>query len=174
MACDNITLKGILLDCSSSLGGIKKVWMTQYSDVESVTMDDTSQMIKTITLKSSKTWSPFEFRRGTSSMTSTLNVDESTGTNYVSTELNLIFTKMDTAKRIEVAGMAIGQLACVVLDSNGHYWYLGKDDYVSSSAGTGQTGTAKGDQNAYNITLSTESESYPYEIDPTFAAETFN
>ena len=55
MACDNITLKGILLDCSSSLGGIKKVWMTQYSDVESVTMDDTSQMIKSITLKSSKT-----------------------------------------------------------------------------------------------------------------------
>lgn len=55
MACDNITLKGILLDCSTSLGGIKKVWMTQYSDVESVTMDDTSQMIKSITLKSSKT-----------------------------------------------------------------------------------------------------------------------
>lgn len=106
-------------------------------------------------------------------MTSTLTVDETAGTNYVTTEVSLVFTKMDTAKRIEVAGMAIGQLAVVVLDSNGHYWYVGYDDYVSSSAGTGQTGTAKSDSNAYNITLSADSESYPYEIDPTFAKTAF-
>ena len=35
---------------------------------------------------------------------------------------------------------------------------------MPASAGTGVTGTAKGDQNAYTITLSTDSESYPYEL----------
>jgi hypothetical protein len=93
-----------------------------------------------------------------------LNVDETAGTNYVSNELALVFTKMETKKRIEIAALSIGQLVVVVEDSNGKYWFLGKDDYVSASAGTGVTGTAKGDQNAYTLTLATDSESYPYEL----------
>ena len=38
MGCP-ITLKGISLNCESSLGGIKEVWITQYSDVKTVTVD---------------------------------------------------------------------------------------------------------------------------------------
>lgn len=159
-----ITLAGITLDCESSVGGIKRVFITQYSDVKSVAMDETQEKIKTITLESSKKWYEYQFRKGTGSLTSTLNVDETTGANYVSNELSLVFTKMETTKRIEIAALSIGQVAVVVEDSNGKYWYLGKDDYVSASAGSGTSGTAKGDQNAYTITLSTDSLSYPYEL----------
>lgn len=77
---------------------------------------------------------------------------------------------METTKRIEVQAMSIGQLAAIAIDSNGKAWYFGKrglqDDYVSASAGTGQTGTAKSDSNNYTVTLSTESEQWPFEIDP--------
>lgn len=159
-----ITLAGITLDCESSVGGIKRVFITQYSDVKSVALDEDQQKIKTITLESSKKWYEYQFRKGTGSLTSTLNVDETTGANYVTNELSLVFTKMETAKRIEIAALSIGQVAVVVEDSNGKYWYLGKDDYVSASAGSGTSGTAKGDQNAYTITLSTDSLSYPYEL----------
>lgn len=159
-----ITLAGITLDCESSVGGIKRVFITQYSDVKSVALDEDQQKIKTITLESEKRWYEYQFRKGTGSLTSTLNVDETTGANYVTNELSLVFTKMETAKRIEIAALSIGQLAVVVEDSNGKYWYLGKDDYVSASAGSGTSGTAKGDQNAYTITLSTDSLSYPYEL----------
>lgn len=162
MAC-LITLNGITLDCQPSLGGIKRVWITQYSDVQSVTVGD-DNMIESITLAAEAKWYEYQFRKATGSLTSTLNVDESAGVNYVSNELALVFTKMETAKRIEIAALSIGQLAVVVEDSNGHYWFLGKDDYVSASAGTGVTGTAKGDQNAYTLTLSTDSDSYPYEL----------
>lgn len=162
MAC-LITLNGITLDCQPSLGGIKRVWITQYSDVESVVVGD-DNMIESITLAAEAKWYEYQFRKATGSLTSTLNVDESAGVNYVSNELALVFTKMETAKRIEIAALSIGQLAVVVEDSNGHYWFLGKDDYVSASAGTGVTGTAKGDQNAYTLTLSTDSDSYPYEL----------
>lgn len=162
MAC-LITLNGITLDCQPSLGGIKRVWITQYSDVESVVVGD-DNMIESITLAAEARWYEYQFRKATGSLTSTLNVDESAGVNYVSNELALVFTKMETAKRIEIAALSIGQLAVVVEDSNGHYWFLGKDDYVSASAGTGITGTAKGDQNAYTLTLSTDSDSYPYEL----------
>lgn len=163
MAC-LITLNGITLDCQPSLGGIKKVWLTQYSDVTGVTVDPENNMISDIT--NAGEWYEYQFRKATGSLTSTLNVDETAGTNYVSNELSLVFTKMETAKRIEIAALSIGQLCAIVLDSNGHYWFLGKDDYVSASAGAGNTGTAKGDQNAYTLTLSTDSDSYPYEIDP--------
>lgn len=159
-----ITLAGITLDCESSVGGIKRVFITQYSDVKTVTMDEGQEKIKTITLETGKQWYEYQFRKGTGSLTSTLNVDETTGANYVSNELSLVFTKMETAKRIEIAALSIGQVAVVVEDSNGKYWYLGKDDYVSASAGSGTSGTAKGDQNAYTITLSTDSLSYPYEL----------
>lgn len=159
-----ITLAGITLDCESSVGGIKRVFITQYSDVKSVEMDETQEKIKTITLEAEAKWYEYQFRKGTGSLTSTLNVDETTGANYVSNDLSLVFTKMETTKRIEIAALSIGQVAVVVEDSNGKYWYLGKDDYVSASAGSGTSGTAKGDQNAYTITLSTDSLSYPYEL----------
>lgn len=163
MAC-LITIAGITLDCESSLGGIKQVWITQYDNVKSVTVDDDTNQISAITLEEDAKWYNYQFRKGTGSLTSTLNVDETAGTNYVSNELALVFTKMETKKRIEIAALSIGQLVVVVEDSNGKYWFLGKDDYVSASAGTGVTGTAKGDQNAYTLTLATDSESYPYEL----------
>lgn len=163
MAC-LITIAGITLDCESSLGGIKQVWITQYDNVKSVTVDDKTNQISAITLEEDAKWYNYQFRKGTGSLTSTLNVDETAGTNYVSNELALVFTKMETKKRIEIAALSIGQLVVVVEDSNGKYWFLGKDDYVSASAGTGVTGTAKGDQNAYTLTLATDSESYPYEL----------
>ena len=163
MAC-LITIAGITLDCESSLGGIKQVWITQYDNVKSVTVDDKTNQISAITLEADAKWYNYQFRKATGSLTSTLNVDESAGVNYVSNELALVFTKMETKKRIEIAALSIGQLVVVVEDSNGKYWFLGKDDYVSASAGTGVTGTAKGDQNAYTLTLATDSESYPYEL----------
>lgn len=154
------TLAGITLDCTTSQGGIKKVWIADYNDVEPTLSEqgDTIDMID-----KSESFKGFEFRRGTASMTHTLTADETTGVNYVTTELSLVFTKMDTKKRIEMAALSIGQLAVIVLDSNGVYWYLGYDDYVSASAGGGETGTAKGDRNAYTLTLKTESATYPYE-----------
>lgn len=161
MDCSSITLAGITMDCAPSLGGIKRVWLTQYKD-NVATLDAETKMVASFA--DDTVWYEYQFRKGTGSLTSTLTVDETAGTNYVTNELALVFTKMETAKRMEIAAMSVGHLCAVVEDSNGKYWFLGYDDYVSASAGTGVTGTAKGDQNAYTITLSTDSESYPYEL----------
>lgn len=170
MAC-NVTLAGIVTDCDASLGGIKEVYIAQYADIKSVTVDPESKMISAIEKEASTKWYNYAFRKNTGSLTSTLTVDATAGTNYVANELALVFTKMETSKRIEIAALSVGQLAVIVKDANDKYWYLGKDEYVSASAGTGVTGTAKGDQNAYTITLSCDSITYPYEIDPTKIAE---
>ena len=172
------TLKGITLDCSHSLGGIKTVYIANYNDVTDIKYNAstgsttgstsgatyTGDTITGITMASGTTFKPYQFRKQTGSMTSTLTVDETAGVNYVSTELSLVFTKMETKKRIELSALSVGQLAVIVEDSNGTFWYLGKDDYVSATAGGAQSGTAKGDGNNYTLTLRDESDTYPYEI----------
>lgn len=161
MACLQ-TLGGISLDCASSVGGIKEVYIANYNSISGVEVENS--IITDIATDGAVVFNKYEFRKQTGSMTSTLNVDETAGINYVSTELNLVFTKMETAKRIEIAALAVGQLAVIVKDGNNKYWYLGYNDYVSATAGSANTGTAKGDSNNYSITLKDESDSFPYEV----------
>ena len=159
------TLKGISLDCESSMGGIKAVYLANFEDVKGVTLDTAGEKITGFTMTEGVKFKEYQFRKNTGSMNSTLTADESTGLNYVTTEVSLVFTKMETAKRIEMTALAQAQLAVIVLDSNGIYWYTTKDEYAAASAGTGETGTAKSDRNAYGLTLTSENNTYPFEID---------
>lgn len=164
MAYCNQSLAGITLDCTNNMGGIKTAYIANFDDVKEVDVNETSGVISGLTMAEGATFKPYQFRKGTSSMTSTLTADETNGLNYVTTELSLVFTKMDTAKRVEMSALSLGQLAVIVLDSNGIYWYITPDDYAAASAGTGETGTAKGDRNAYTLTLTAENTTYPIEI----------
>lgn len=185
MAICTQTLGGISLDCTTSQGGIKSVWIADYNAVKPsvavVTPDEAEyngnteeyKKVTGFTTGSLDVFKKYEFRRGTANLTETHTADETTGNNFVTAELSLVFTKKDTAKRVEMAALSVGQLAVIVLDSNGKYWYMGIDDYVSASAGGSESGTAKSDRNAYTITLKTESNSYCYEVDPkVFASAT--
>lgn len=165
MSYCNQTLAGITLDCTNNMGGIKTVWIANYNDVASYAID--GDVITGFTMDEGVKFKPYQFRKGTSSMNSELTADESNGLNFVTTTLNLVFTKMETAKRIEMAALSVAQLAVIVLDSNGIYWYITPDEYASASAGTAETGTAKGDRNAYTLTLTTENTSYPIEVSKT-------
>jgi hypothetical protein len=165
----NQTLAGITLDCTNNKGGIKTVYIANFGDVTG--FEENEGVITGITMNGEAKFKPYQFRKNTSSMNSTLTADETNGLNYVTTEVSLVFTKMDTAKRVEMAALSLGQLAVIVLDSNGIYWYITPDDYASASAGTGETGTAKGDRNAYTLTLSVENDSYPIEIAESALAE---
>lgn len=160
----NQTLNGLGLSCSTSLGGVKEAYIANYADVTAKTLDSESGVITALEMADGATFKSYAFRKQTGSMTSTLNVDETNGINYVSTELNLVFTKLETVKRLEMTALSQGQLAVIVKDSNNKYWYLGYDDYVSATAGSAETGVAKGDRNAYTLTLRDESDTYPFEI----------
>ena len=159
----NQTLAGITLDCTNSMGGIKCVYIANYGDVSGVTVGDDGEITE-ISMTSSAKFKPYQFRKQTGSLTSTLNVDETSGLNFVSSELSLVFTKQETSKRLEIAALSIGQLAVIVEDCNGVFYYLGKDDYVSASAGGANTGTSKSDANSYNLILKDESITYPHTI----------
>ena len=151
-------------DCETTMGGIVEAYSANYSDdiITPPSPDDDYAGISV----SGDGFQKYQMRRGVSSMTSTLNADPANGVNYVTTEVVLTFAKMTLVKRDEIAKLAVGQLCVVVKDANGKHWLLGAEHPVMASAGTGQTGTAMGDANNYQITLQDNSSTFPYEVNP--------
>ena len=170
MACSQV-LNGIAADCQTNVGGVREVYIANYSDVTAIEVDDSSNMIKTITMADSAKFKKYAFKKNTSSMTSTLNVDPANGVNFVQTDLSLVFAKQETVKRMEVAKLSLGELRVIVLDANGKSWFLGQEEFVSATAGTAETGVNRTDGNKYTITLTDYSSSYPYEVTPTIVAD---
>lgn len=162
------TLNGLSRDCSANMGGIVEVMIANHDDVTGVTIAD--GIISTISMASSAKFKRYNFAKNTGSLTSTYNLDAASGVKYVTSDLLLQFNRMETTKRVEITALAIGDLAVIVKDANGKYWYLGKDEPVNASAGDGQTGTARGDANRYTITLQDESLEMPYEVDGSIVA----
>ena len=169
MSCSQV-LNGIAADCQTNVGGIREIYIANYDDVSAVTLDETSNMIKTITMVDTAKFKKYAFKKNTSSMTSTLNVDPANGVNFVQTDLTVVFAKQETVKRMEIAKLSLGELRVIVLDANGKYWFLGQEEFVSATSGTAETGTNRTDGNRYQIVLTDYSSSYPYEVDPSIVA----
>lgn len=166
--CPNQTIAGLCKDCEGSLGGIVTVYLANYQDnIFTVTSGAVSAV------NSAVSFYEYQFRKNTGSMTSTLNIDPANGVNFVSTDLDLVFSRMETKKRIEMAALSVGQLAGIVKDANGKYYALGVSEPLEASAGDGQTGTARTDGNRYHIVLTDNQESFPPLIpDDVFATVT--
>lgn len=155
------TLNGISTDCSMSIGGLKIVYIANYDDVASTAI--TNGEVTAITMNGTAKFKKYQFRRNTASMTSTLAVDPTNGST-VSTDVVLSFLRQETAKRIEISALSVGELVVLAEDGNGKVWYLGKDFPVMASAGTGESGTNYTDGNRYSITLQDNSLDWPYEV----------
>lgn len=164
MACKSFALAGIGLGCKDHTGGIKEIYLIDEASVGGVTIDPVTNMITEINILEDARFKTYRFRKGTSSMTSTMTTDEAAGTMSVETALELQFSKMEANKRLEIMAMCMGSMKGIVLDSNGHYWYLGMDTPISATAATGVTGTAFTDFGGYTVTITDNSKEFPYEI----------
>ena len=161
MACSQ-TLAGIARDCATNMGGIVEVLLANKGDVTAVTV--TSSKVTAITMAASAHFYKYQFAPETSSMSSNWQVNAQNGTKYVQTDLQMIFNRMETTKRVEILAMAQGDLVAIVKDANGLYWYLGLDEPLQLSTGDGLSGTARADRNGYSVTLQDNSLELPTEI----------
>ena len=168
MSCTSYTLKGIAKDCSTSMGGIKNVYIANYSDVTKV--EATADKISGITMETGTKFLGYALRKGAASMNSTATIDTALGINFVTTDLVFNLLKMDTAKRIEMSALLVNELAIIVEDANGVYWYLGKDEPVTATAGTGTTGQARTDGNMYSVTVQDTAQTFPFEVEASVVA----
>ena len=149
MAC-NLTA-GIQLGCRDNTGGLATMWITDYTNVTSIT----SSTGDTITaISGSGTFYEFQLIRTSSQLTETVNASLENGTVFYQGEIVTYFSKLGQDKRNILKTLAQSQrLAIVVEDNNGQFYYCGQTYGCFVSAGTSVSGKALGDQNGYNITL---------------------
>lgn len=157
------TLKGIASDCASSQGGVKAVYLCNQADVSAVTIDHTANTISGITMVSGATFKNYYFRKNNASFTSNFQSDD-TGNRYWQTDVYMRFARMDAAKHLEMQALSLGDLAAIVLDANGKWWFVGLNNPLTLNSGVSQTGQQRSDGNFYEATLQDESDFPPYEI----------
>lgn len=167
-------LQSFQLDiCAGSLGGVKNVWLADYKD-KAATLGNASGEtgVDVITgFSTDVTWIQIPIRKNTASYTSEVQVNEQNG-NSVQTTLTVVLSRMDAAKRMTFNALMLTDVMAVVEDANGNRVFLGYDNPVTMSSGTGQTGTAKTDANNYTIGLQDDSVAAPYFLSPDVVLKT--
>lgn len=140
-----------MLDCRDSLGGTKEVYFIEFENVSAIT--ETSGMVTAITVASGKQFRKYQVPKETSFWTQALNSNVQNGSIFYQQELTVIVNKMQANTRNELQILAMNRLLAIVLDANGKYWLLGKDNALDATAGEDGSGTASGDRNGFSRTF---------------------
>lgn len=164
MACIPVS-SGKTLACLENRGGIKRAFITNFTDVASVTLDGSNKVDEIVMVSASpvKVFYEYNFKKQTGTLTSTLNKDVTKGTLGWATELKLTFFQNDQENFDQLKALVSNELAIVVEDNNSKLWYIGREFGAESTASAAEFGTALNDMNGYTITF-TANEYLPSEL----------
>lgn len=164
MGCLPKGLKGLAVECDTSLAGIEVAYIGEKDNFE-VAIDKDTMTITGITgsTEMGKLYA-YHFNRQTGSLNSEMTRNDANGSFYYTNTVALQFTKMEAKKSAEIAALAKAHSIVVVKDLNGQYWVVGADTYATASADTAQSGQGVDDLNGYNITLDSMSAYKPLSI----------
>lgn len=147
MAC-NIT-QGYSLDCRNNTGGIQKIYVANFDDDQSYTLDGDGQITG---ITSGVTYYTFEQRPQTAGFEETVQSSVENATLFYEQSVTMAFDKNTAALRNQLYLMAQSQLSIIVLDQNGSYWLVGEQNGADITEGTLPRGTAYGDRNGSLLT----------------------
>ena len=164
MGCLPQGLKGLAVECETSLAGIEVAYIGEKDKFE-VAIDADTMTITAITVatETGKLYA-YHFNRQTGSLNSEMTRNDANGSFYYTNTVALQFTKMEAKKSAEISALAKAHSIIVVKDLNGQYWVVGADTYATASADTAQSGQGVDDLNGYNITLDAMSAYKPLSI----------
>lgn len=148
MAC-SLTISGRAFPCKTGIGGIKRAWIANW---DNVTWDAiASGAVAGVT--GATTFYGFELTKNSGSFQQTVNSSIENGTVFFEQVLTMVMPLLDAASNSELYDLMKGRTAVIVQDSNDNLLVMGHGEGVEVSGGTIGTGTAKGDQNGYNLTF---------------------
>ena len=148
MACE--LTSGRLLDCKTSVGGIRTVLFMQVDDYVPTY---TSEVLTAIT---AATAYRYELQKATGSLSESISVSQENGTVFFENTLTIKLFKLTAAMRDELKLIVQNRLAVFVLDNNNSQWVIGEVNGAEITGGTSETGTALGDLNGYTLTITTQ------------------
>lgn len=161
MACT--TLEDIVKGCDNNIGGITAVYINDQDNITAVTENNSTWEVTAIT--QTARFQTIEFRRNVGSFTEEAAIDFANGSSFVTATINLMLHRREAlvSRKIKIMGEGQRDLAVIVKDANGKYWYF---PYSQVSAVAEGSGTAKADGSKYAVTLIAENEFLAKEVDP--------
>jgi hypothetical protein len=150
MACVSFS-GGIAKDCANNIGGLTKVYLTDFDNIASYAQ--AGGTVSNIIMASASYFYEFEFNRNSATFTEDLLKSVEAGSALFEGTLTLTIPRRDVAKRNTLSLLTQRDLAAVIKDSNGLYWYLGAEEGMYLSESTSTSGTAKADGSNYVLTL---------------------
>jgi len=157
MAC--AVTKGRSLPCKSSVGGLKNVYILDYSTTIAALSDSSG----TITLPVDGSAEFFKYEiKGNSSLETAVTSSRENGTTFYETTLNITLTTIDVATQEEIKLLNRGRAHYVVEDYNGNYFLIGKNNGAEINSGTIVSGAAMGDLSGFTLVASAQEIAPPF------------
>lgn len=167
MPC-TFTLAGRGLACKNSLGGIKRIYATQW-DPDNWNWDavgdgsgsTTAGVVDGVTLTTGSTLTEVDFytydmTKASGSFNQTLTSDLTAGTIFFDQVCSVTFNLITPSDYVEITNLVKGRVALIVQDKNDNWFVMGYKNGVECSGGTAQTGQAPGDQNGFTVEFSAQ------------------
>ena len=169
-----VTLNAIDARCDASMGGIKEIYIALRDDIKDkldgtgkeITINEEDGLVTAIKMVTGKKFEKWMFRKQTGSYTSTASMDPAIGTNYVTTEVALQFSRAEAGKRLNIQSAMNANSVVIVRDMYDQYLLLGLENEVSVTAAVMQSGTASTDLSGFTLTLTDISQELPHFIEP--------
>jgi len=141
---------GHQLQCRSGVSGIRKLYISNFSDNETYTYDANNQITG---ITSGATYYTFEQRPQAAEFNETINASIENGTLWYLQELTMSFDKNEVSLRNQIALMAQAQLRVIALDNNGTYNLIGRINGADITGGSLPRGKEFGSKNGATLTI---------------------
>jgi hypothetical protein len=150
MACVSFS-GGIAKNCENNVGGLTKVYLTDFDNITGYTQSGGT--VSSITMASASYFYEFEFNRNSATFTEDLVKSVEAGSALFEQTLTLTIPRREVGKRNTLSLLTQRDLAVIIKDSNGLFWYPGQVEGMYLSESTSTSGTAKADGSNYVLTL---------------------
>jgi hypothetical protein len=161
MSCTTLTT--ITKGCDNNIGGITSIYVNDMENLGTLVVDTANWEVTSFGSLVDE-FVAFEFRRNTGSYTEELQNDFVNGSQFYLQTINLMFHRREAAKSksLKILGEGQRDLAIVVGDANGKFWYFPNAQLSAVTEGSGQ---AKADGSKYAVSFVAENEFLAYEVD---------
>ena len=142
---------GIAKTCDNNIGGVVKLYLTDFDNVLSYTASGGT--VSSITMATASSFYEFNFNRNSATYTEDLVKSVEAGSALFEQTLTVTIPKREVSKRNTLALLTQRDLAVIFQDANGLYWMSGLVEGMYLSESTSTSGTARADGSNYTLTL---------------------
>lgn len=146
---------GVTRSCGFQFGGLKKVYLANFEEIESVAYSGTSGLITGVTMTSTgATWYEFEYEPNTAQKLEELQAGAVS--RFVNQTLNMKLANITQEKKNVLDEIANATLSAIVQTSDGIYWFYAeptKSAGLRATVASIDSGTAQADDASVTLTL---------------------